>query len=452
MAMKRIHCLLVALIVGFIQTTSGCSNDNASPPTSSPNQSNESGSAGENSSGGFAGASGLAGAAGNGSGNAGAGGGEVVSFCGSPSSSWKRCAMANPLVLAGFLHSDQRLETSTGDPDVMFDVDDNKWKMWWSTGLAKNYLDTDAAMGIKYAESTDGVHWDIQEKPVIEGHQSPDDWDYSKLETPSVVKIASNPPDRRYVMFYSGGNDLVIPPMGYTWYQIGVAFSADGKSFTRLPASESPYANTMVPFKNIAGLVILGRDVFPAALGVADGLVADPEIVVSQGEYHLFFSSLAVDGNATPLAFGVSSARSMDGIHWKFSNTNPIATINGSAHPSVVWNETTNEWEMFFARDSDEDKSQIPSVFNPMFGIFRSTSSDLQTWSPPTSMRDFVWDNTQENEIYGLVAAGDMSMVNGEHRYYYPAWSKNNVPDGFLVPTKTGTLPAVMGINLAIRK
>ena len=105
----------------------------------------------------------------------------------------------------------------------------------------------------------------------------PGDWDFDRMETPSVVKVPSNPPERRYVMYYTGGNfEAVASPFpGYPWYQIGVAFSADGRSFERLPASESPYADSPTPFENIDGLVWYGSDAFPNMATMHDGLVID---------------------------------------------------------------------------------------------------------------------------------------------------------------------------------
>ena len=81
--------------------------------------------------------------------------------------------------------------------------------------------------------------------------------------------------------------------------QIGAAFSADGRVFARIPADESPYSNTSLSWCegcNVSGLVLWGRDVFPGLSGVADGLVADPDLAVDDaGVIHAFFSSMPVD-------------------------------------------------------------------------------------------------------------------------------------------------------------
>jgi hypothetical protein len=219
----------------------------------------------------------------------------------------------NPLYVAGKPLPDGNLELSVGDPDVQYDAEEKKWKAWWSTGAAKTFADgTNAPVHIKYAESPDGLTWTVQPEPVLRSGQDPTNWDNTKVETPCVVKVASNPPDRRYLMFYSGGNDTdfpKLPTLDYTWYQLGVAFSADGKKFTRMPAAESPYAGKSTGFRKHEGLLLMARDAFPGTANVESGVVADPEVVFDGSGYHLFFSSLAARADRTSyLAYGVSHA------------------------------------------------------------------------------------------------------------------------------------------------
>ena len=250
-----------------------------------------------------------------------------------------RCG-ANPLQRAGQYHSDERLyEISIGDPDVQYDAVSRQWHAWWSTGLASSYTAAKQAMGIKHAVSADGVRFEPTLAPVLRTAASPTAWDHSKAETPTVVRLppAIRTPKRQWLMLYSGGNDGAPRPAGitYTWYQIGAAFSADGESFTKISAAESPYAGKATPYSgSIEGLALLGRDAFPGVAGVADGLVADPELVVDPDgtKLHLFFSSEAIDSRGTPLKYGVSHATSQDGVHWVVSPGNPVR-----ATPPLSW-------------------------------------------------------------------------------------------------------------------
>lgn len=83
--------------------------------------------------------------------------------------------------------------------------------------------------------------------------------------------------------------------------------------------------------------MLLGRDAFPGVLGVADGLVADPELVVDPDgkTLHLFMSSEAIDNQGAPIKYGVSHATSRDGVHWTPSPGNPVCT-NAKPGSTVV--------------------------------------------------------------------------------------------------------------------
>jgi hypothetical protein len=410
-----------------------------------------------------AGATGSGGASVGGSaGTAGASGAStgssIEATCGpAPVGSCARCTK-NPLLRAGTSTGDGRVELSIGDPDVFFDEDEGVWKAWWSTGLAPTFLAPEAQiqMGIKYGTSLDGATWSVQAALTIQAEPGSNAWDQLKLETPSVVKVPWNPPERRYLLAYAGTQqtrtvDLGSSPVDLPWYQLGVAFSADGKTFARLPAAESPYANVSTGNSSIDGLVLLGKDAFPDLPDVADGLLADPELVVDGDTIHLFFSSMPVNAQMQPLAYGISHATSKDGIHFTVQPNNP--QVPGAAQPSVVKDPTSGVWELFYVSDTDQEKATEPSTFNPFLGVFRSISSDLSTWSAKPAQRYLTWDPNAPGEVYGLIAAGDMALRDGIHRYYYPGWSTQNVPAGFLCPLRDGTYPAaVIVLDLAIRR
>lgn len=393
--------------------------------------------------------------------------------CTAPVAGWARCP-DSPVVVAGARLPSGLVETSTGDPDVLWDPDERLWKMWWSTGAAPSYAKADGApIHLKYAESQDGLTWTAQAAPVLESATDATRWDDSALETPTVIKVASNPPERRYVMFYAGVNRAVIPreAAGFDWYQLGVAFSADGRRFTRLPAAESPYAKVSTPYANVEGLVLLGRDAFPGVAGVEDGIVADPEVVFDGAGYHLFFSSYAsrVDRKAA-LAYGVGHADlpSMAAPLPRPRTGNPV--LEGATQPSVVRGPAG--FEMFVVYDSDADKARSPLAFPfSYWGPWRHTSTDLATFSAKPATYDFAFDGAGPQDRYGMVKAGDMAYADGVYRYYYPAFGALRVPEGFYAPVRRdagiafppGTLdldpdggvvypPAVFGIDVAVRR
>ncbi|MBK8011618.1 MAG: hypothetical protein IPK13_09715 [Deltaproteobacteria bacterium] len=351
--------------------------------------------------------------------------------CGEVGTSFARCA-ANPLYTAGNAHQDGRLELFVADPSVMFDSDENLWKAWWQSPLEDNYLDPESRTAVLYAESRDGLAWTVQDAPAMTVGSDPDDWDFDRMETPSVVKVPTNPPERRYVMFYAGGNFAAVqtPFPGYPWYQIGVAFSADGRTFTRLPAAESPYAERDTPFERIDGLVLYGGDVFPDQPAVRDGLAADPEVVIVNGIWHLFFSSFGTDANRTPIAFGISHATSTDGIHWIPEMNNPV--IPGQ-QPSVVWDGS--RFEVFYNGDTDAQRALLPSAFNAIANVSFSYSTDGSggnAFAPPTHV--LSWDPTLGYERYSWLTGADVVLRDDGYWLYYTGFSDVSPPENFLVP------------------
>ena len=101
----------------------------------------------------------------------------------------------------------------------------------------------------------------------------------------------------------------------FTDYAIGVAFSADGTTFTRAASN--------------GGKVLDAAQVYPASL---DGVVADPELVVKDGVYHLWFSSFGCSGTncATVDRYGIAHATSTDAITW---------TVEAAPVMSLTWAE-----------------------------------------------------------------------------------------------------------------
>jgi hypothetical protein len=455
-----VHALAVACLAA--STILGCGGTHSATPALSSGGTSPVAGAGVGGNAG-AGATGSGGATvGGGVGTTGASrastGSSIEAACGpAPVGSFARCTK-NPLLRAGATTADGRVELSIGDPDVFFDEDEGVWKAWWSTGVAPAFSAPDAQiqMGIKYATSQDGATWSVQQALTIQAEPGSGAWDQLKLETPSVVKIPWNPSERRYLLAYAGAQaqrtvDLGTSQLGVPWYQLGVAFSADGKTFARLPAAESPYANASTGFSDVAGLVLLGKDAFPDLPDVADGLLADPELVVDGDTVHLFFSSMPVNAQMQPLAYGVSHATSKDGIHFTPQPNNP--QVSGAAQPSVVKDPSSGVWELFYVSDTDQEKATEPSTFNPFLGVFRSTSPDLSTWSAQPAQRYLTWDPNAPGEVYGLIAAGDMALREGIHRYYYPGWSSKDVPAGFVCPLRDGSYPpAVIVLDLAIRR
>jgi len=360
-----------------------------------------------------------------------------------PADDWNRDA--TPILTAGERGDDGLLDISIADPDVLYDPLAGEWRLWYQAGRARAFTVSDNRMVIRCAWSTDdGASWTVHPEPALTLPRDAAAWDATHTETPSVVYDPDAPADRRYKLYYSGASGT--HPWGFPNYQIGLAISSDGRKFRRLPASESPYGQ--------AGLVLQVAEALPDTPGLVDGVVADPEVQLIQGVYHLWFSSFANDAAGNMIAFGISHATSSDGIHWTPSPNNPIPSLRNDANiggqqPSVAWNPVLQHWEMWFTLDTEAEVAQIPSSFNPALGFWLATSRDARTWEVDYhAPRDVYWRPNSIYEKYGLLTGADVVIVHGVRHLFYSAWGSNDVPKGFVVPVRNGrgVVPAVLNL------
>jgi len=366
-----------------------------------------------------------------------------------PADAWNRDPA--PIITAGDRRDDGLLDIAVADPDVVYDMDTGVWHLWYQTRRASTYTSSDNQMVIRHAQSAGGgSSWSIDRKPALTLPGNPSAWDAAYTETPSVVYDSAAPEDRRYKLYYSGANGQ--HPMGFPNYQIGLAVSADGRTFRRLSASESPYHQ--------AGLILRIVEALPDVEALADGIIADPEAQLINGVYHLWFSSFVNDADGKILAFGISHATSSDGIHWKPSANNPIPSLRnannaGGQQPSVAWNPVLKRWEMWFTSDTEDEIVQIPSTFNPALGFWLATSKDAISWEVDYSApRNVYWRPGSSDEEYGLLTGAEVVIVNGARHLFYTGWGSVGVPEGFVVPVRDNRkyVPAVLNLIHATKQ
>ncbi len=365
---------------------------------------------------------------------------------------WTREA-ANPIALPFGLMDEGETDLAVADPMVLWNQERGLFQAWWSTTVIGIYgPDGPPVNGIRYAESSDGIHWTVQrELAFATDLGDPSAWDGTNAETPFVVRVPGNPPARRYLLYYSGGNSSTCSTGGAPCYEIGLAFSPDGKAFSRLPASESPYGE--------AGLVLRGEQALPEVTGMALGIVADPTLVLEpDGTFRMWMSSAAFDPSGNALAFGIAHAASADGIHWTPTPGNPLATLRRSGElssgqqPSVLWNPAKQRYEMWFTNDRPGDTARVPATMFQAFGFWHATSTDGIRWEPEYGDEpDFRWDAAYPGERWGLLTGVHVMLHDGQYRLYYAAWSSTGVPPLFTAPTQAGSVPTVTALNLALR-
>jgi hypothetical protein len=385
---------------------------------------------------------------------------DIATHCGvTAGATLQRCEV-NPLVVGTRPAVDGRLEWTQADPTVLYDADAKLWKAWWSTVVYAqcDQIPIDREIHIKYAESDDGIEWRIQPEPALRSHRDPGDWDYSTAETPTVMQVPGASPERRFALVYAGGNDVALKILGQTGWQLGVAFSPDGKQFTRISSTESPYSGKPTPFARIEGLALLASDVFPGVANVDRGIVADPELLYRGGLYHLYFSSVAVDTNGAyiPDTFGISHATSSDLVHWTAQPGNPL--IIGGGQPAIL--EESGGLTMYFGQDTDADKATVPNALFPTLGFWRATSSDGVSWTRASGTRDLAWLATDTREDIGLLpGAAVVRDTDGLVRLFYSAFGTRTPPAGAcayvydrsVMPPQIETVPGAHHLLLAIR-
>lgn len=314
----------------------------------------------------------------------------------SPSQRWVRVS-ENPILSA---RNDLPI---LGDPAIIFDL--GQFRMWVPHGYL---VGRTPRVRIDYAMSPDGLRWTWGGVALDIGDARA--WDGITTETPSVVRDADEPnPSRRYKMWYSGVNDESRGAQ----YGIGLAFSGDGRTFTRLPAAESPFKTP-------------GKVLEP---GNADGdfkAVADPSVLKIGSTYHMWYTT----GMKGPPEVVISYATSPDGILWTKYRGNPVLRptqrwekgnawiVSTAVQPSVIWDG--RRFEMWYASFLN-----FGSADHRTAGYGYAVSPDGVHWTKPESQPVFA-TNQGPGEESGLYTGPLVLRVDRTYWLFYPGVRKMN--------------------------
>ncbi len=290
------------------------------------------------------------------------------------------------------------------DPSILFDPARRRYRMWF--GHVGVGLQGGPAARIGYGDSPDGVRWsNLAFELVPLGAQGA--WDDRHVETPRVIRDDGEPdPAKRFKMWYSGLT-------GEHTYRIGYATSADGLTWRKLPAGQSPYGK--------AGLV----------LDVQDGelAVSDPTVLQRNGRYHLWFSMLSLRGGKPD--GGIGYATSEDGIRWRRHPASPVVRGSGwdarwgvegwPGIPYVLW--SGQEYELWYhaglyPKDARVDPSKQ--------AIGYAASKDGVRWRK-LDHPILVPDTSQPSEAQGWFP-GTAAIYQGSRTLlYWPAIANNRI-------------------------
>jgi len=357
----------------------------------------------------------------------------------------------NPRLISGtHAYLDHTLDIAITDPDLRWDDASSLWELYYHGPNAASYQAANTPM-IRHAESPDLATWTIADAPALVAGADAGAWDHMTTETPSVVYVPTAPAERRYLMMYSGANAM-FGTAGFPAYSIGAAFSSDGKTFTRIAATDSPHGQD--------GLVLTASDAYFGMMGV----VADPEIAFVDNKYHLWFSSYACSGPCTAAsAYGIAHATSTDGIHWQVAEA-PVKSLlkmsavptSGGGQPTVIYDDVHCRFEMWLRADADGEANAQPIVFNNMVELWHATSPDGITWSVNyAGARDLEWNSAtpDDGEHLGLLTGADVAAKGGSRYMVYSGFDNQNVPTGFALPDRSqqGYESGVITLNVAAR-
>jgi len=316
----------------------------------------------------------------------------------------------NPRLVSGtHTYLDHTVDIAITDPDLRWDDASSTWQLYYHGPNAIDYQSPITPM-IRHASSPDLATWTIDDAPALVAPSDTGAWDHMTTETPSVVYNPDAPADRRYLMMYSGANAM-FTGQNFPAYAIGAAFSADGTTFTRVAASDSPHG--------LEGQVLTAGDAYFGMTGV----VADPEVAYVAGKYHLWFSSYACSGPCTtPSAYGVAHATSTDGVHWQVAEAPVKSLLKMSAVPTSGG----------------------------------ATSPDGVIWSVTYSgSRDLAWNSAMpdDGEHLGLLTGADVAAKGTSRYMVYSGFDNQNVPSGFVLfdRSQQGYESGVITLNVAAR-
>lgn len=357
---------------------------------------------------------------------------------------WTRDA-TNPVVLPDSIpKTGTAVYDNMADPVIIYE--NNLFKMWYGYGGPDTAASaTSVRVRVGYAESSNGVNWTNFKAKVLDvGNDTA--WDATGAETPCVIVDQSLPAGnpKKYRLYYAGINDHISAADQLTngmGYGIGLAYSADGKTFTRIPASDSPYT--------IEGLVLKPNQPANVAIDMDDFVhIADPHVVFRNNLYHLWYTSVTHKANSQKVGMSIGYATSTDGITWTkkgivIQPTQAWEKQFDSAsigRPYVLWDNQSNQFEMFY----DAIKLDTSNVLeNSCPGIGYAVSTDGMNWTKSPNNPIFITNNGA-GETKGFIVGCGVVLVNNIYYLYYPGLV-SYVPTN--IPMCLATSPYIVGVS-----
>jgi hypothetical protein len=339
----------------------------------------------------------------------------------------------NPrLTAGGHTFSGATVDTELTDPDLVWDEAGQLWHLYYYSPHGASFSASGPGV-IRHATSANFSAWTFDDAPSLSGASG--QWD-AYVASPSVVIDPAASAGHRYMMMYSGASTLSPADWG-----IGVAYSADGHVFTR------------------ASQVLDGAQILSASQRAT---VSDPDVVLANGTYHVWFSTFGCSGTscATTDVRGIGHATSPDGTTWTLDTAatpslsrTAADKASGGERPTVIYDAPHCAWELWLTNEASATENDNQTVdSSSSSGLWRATSTNGTSWTINYAFaRDFVWDGTADGEGLGMRAGADIAIKSTGRYMLYTGFDDQGVPSGSTLPTRTGSTSGVMTLNLATR-
>lgn len=275
-----------------------------------------------------------------------------------------------------------------GDPFVLFE--NGTYRMWFTVLSDERRL---LPLAIAYAESQDGVTWDVWKDPSSLGKRwddylvlkpVKDGWNALGVETVSVVRS----PAGKYHMYYTGD----MPPEGSHLAAIGLATSDDGIRWA--PYGDGPIFEA----ENSWEQPVCDK---PEDRSTCVGGVMEPSVIYDAKErvYKMWYAGIGK--NDEVISFRIGYATSPDGMRWS-RRKDPVFDKGGQGAWDELWVSHTSVvpdlvmgYHLFYVGTAAADYCEGCDMQRGAIG--HAYSTDGITWqrdvkNPILAPQEGAWD------------------------------------------------------------
>jgi predicted GH43/DUF377 family glycosyl hydrolase len=356
-------------------------------------------------------------------------------------------------------------------PYVLFNSDSSRFEMWF-TAFSNNGM----YCKIGYAESFDGVNWEMRPDPVLS--PSVGKWDATTVEFASVIRE-----NGQYRMYYAGNNS------GSNFkYKTGLAFSSDGISWIKdtlnspvvVPGAEwweeegihgvcvmtdgSSYSMWYEGFRFNPTVVGMGyaesidgvtwqKDTLNNPLFLKGGLgewdeggIHMPNVILIDSMYYMYFGGMNTNWGGRKIGMAISHFKNQQ---WLKYPSNPVLSPSATGWDNNwveegrvfligdtlwMWYAACNKselWQIGLAKSPIQPVSVEQETIQPT--VFSLEQNFPNPFNPITKIKYSVPQSSQvQIKVFDILGNELETLVNEEKQVgtYELTWNAANLPSG----------------------